>query len=242
MKNSQSPYYKKIILKAARSTVVLDSKIGNKHVTQSDFIDVKGNNYTVFSSTNEEGLFRNIKEGEIVKITFNENETKTYKYNPYTGKKMDSFILKAIDIQLSNKRHSHKTIDNLLSGKFPVKSFEALKKYPQNTTEEKIELLEDLAKTWKFFTEETKAGRLHYKPSTPDDTLGLVGSIELSDKVIPGVTSIQFNGRNLENIFTLSFKENEVSKHKLETILKNSLLPISTESSEKKIKSKGISM
>lgn len=240
MKNLQSPYYKNIILKAARSTVVLDSKIGNKHVTQLDFIDVKGNNYTVFSSTDEEGCFKNVREGEIVKIKFNENETKNYKYNPYTGKKMNSFILKAIDVQLSNKRNSHKTIDNILSGQFPTKSFEALKKYPQDTTEEKIRLLKDLAKTWEFFTKETKAGNLYYMPSTPDDNNGIIGSIELSDKVIPGNISIQFNGRNLENTFTLNFTKNEVPK--LETILKNSLLRVSTDFSEKKIKSKGISM
>ncbi len=81
----------------------LPVKIGDRYLTQPDLIDDLGNDFKVFSRTDEDGDFRPIHKGMKVTVTYDINASIKILSDPCTGEKEASTILDAIDVQYARQ-------------------------------------------------------------------------------------------------------------------------------------------
>lgn len=100
-------------------------------------------------------------------------------------------------------------IGEILKGNHPVDVFDKLNSFKPKSFEDQKLLFESVVIVWEHFEKEKQAGRLHYRPGSPEDLGGLTGHIELSGSVLEGKTAVQFNARSPEHIFTFAFDKND---------------------------------
>jgi len=87
--------YRRETFKVQKNTVVLDEKVGDRYVTNTELIDINDQPVLLISKTDSNGHYRKIAEREIVTATFHSDDM---------IKRDGLKVIKAISVQNSNRK------------------------------------------------------------------------------------------------------------------------------------------